>query len=143
MFAQVPAQYAHIKTELYTDFTFKGVLPAQFIIMCATRPLVTSNTAINATRDNRHFAVIDLSNKWAEQNIETNIKLDASIVLVADEETQQLMSVVGTHYFNKYMEMHPENRKKATAALVSKLRGLPYQTLAQKQLEALAVIGQL
>ena len=141
-FNQVPRHYSATPTVLMSSIQFSGELPDVYMIMRATRPLVgLSQTEANVA-NNAYFVVIDLRAKNAMEQIDSNIKLDASIVMIADEETQQLMSVVGTSHFNKFMEMTPANRKKATAAMVHKLKGLPYQVLAHKQLEALAVIVQ-
>lgn len=112
-------------------------VPADWVVMNATRPLLGDRRldGNGPYLSGRFYAAIDPSQgEFAAQYIERNRRDDASIVFVADKETQvamalQLVAQRNADYIDAYLEMEPKERENALSVFLNKLNRMPYGSL--------------
>lgn len=112
-------------------------VPADWVVMNATRPLLGDRRldGDGPYLSGRFYAAIDPSQgEFAAQYIERNRCDDASIVFVADKETQiamalQLVAQRDSDYIDAYLEMEPKERENALSVFLHKLNRMPYGSL--------------
>lgn len=109
-----------IKVYLTSDFS---MFDASCITMRATRPIVGQSVV---EKDFIFYATVTTENESNTKTIEHNNAMDARIMFFVNDETIELMCVIDTPYFNKYMAMTPQKRTSSVQGLKDKLKDKTY-----------------
>lgn len=119
------ANFPTLFTTFDVPFADKG---NGWIVMNAARPIVGDETAQGEFLKGRSYAAIDLSSEFAAQNIETNRKLDAAIVLKVTRTQFQAIAVkqIPEKYWDKWKEMTYVDQLQAIEPYYDKIKDLPY-----------------
>jgi hypothetical protein len=107
---------------------------ANWVILNAPRPLLGTETMSNGEfLSGRYYAAIDPADDMAEAYLSEDLKLDASVVFVADEATQMAMALntISPRYLPAYMEMDEDERGSAISGFITKLNGRTYGELKE------------
>lgn len=107
---------------------------ADWVIMNAPRPLMGTETMSDGEfLTGRFYAAIDPADSMARAYIDANVKLDASVVFIADQATQNMMALntINPEYLPAYMEMSEAERTPALSGFVQKLHGRTYGQLKE------------
>jgi hypothetical protein len=97
-----------------------------WVLMNAPRPLLGTETMSNGEfLSGRFYAAIDPADSMAAAYIAENVKLNASVVFIADEATQEIMALnsIDPEYLPAYMEMEEGERRSALRGKIDSLHG--------------------
>lgn len=122
-----------IKAVITSEQQMPGT-PDNWIVMNAARPLLGTETLSNGEfLSGRFYAAIDPQDYMAQAYIDSNVKMDASVVFVADKATQAAMALqtIRPQYQAAYMEMDEDERAASISGFVNKLNGKTYGELKE------------
>jgi hypothetical protein len=108
-------------------------------VMNAPRPLMGTETTSNGEfLTGRFYAAIDPSDYMAQAYVDSNVKLDASVVFVADPATLTAMTLqsMNAKYLPAYMAMDEDDRASSISGFMRKLNGRTFG-----ELTSLAAMG--
>lgn len=129
-----------IKAVVTSENPMPGVsIGSDWAVMNAARPLMGTETVSNGEfLTGRFYAAIDPSDYMAKAYLESNVKMDASMVFVADAATLTAMTLqtISPNYLSAYMGMAEAERADAISGFMRKLNGRTYG-----ELKALAALG--
>lgn len=113
------------------------------VLMNAARPLVGIKTYEGAFLSGRYYAVLDPLLDSFSQNLQTNLKLDASCVIFATEDEQLLMAINQSKYVAEYLELAAKGSTKEVRHLISDINNKPYEQARAMLAQARAALNNL
>ena len=118
---------------------------ANWVIMNAARPLLGTETMSNGEfLSGRYYAAIDPADDMADAYLSEDLKLDASVVFVADTVTLAAMALntINPEYLPAYLEMDEGERETALSGFVAKLNGRTYGELKELAAKGMPAVPQ-